>query len=59
MHPEPGVEKGGNRAGDLLSVVHVINHMVITEEFGASCHTSSSEPYFYESAYTSPICDRL
>ncbi len=49
------LKKRKQSAGELLSVVRVINNVVITEDFGASCHTASSEPYFYDSAYTSPI----
>ena len=38
-------------AGKLLSMVREINRLVITSSLGPSCHTASSEPYFYDSAY--------
>ena len=39
-------------AGQLLSAVRAINNLVISKDFGLRCHTASSEPYFYDSAYT-------
>ena len=39
--------------GSLLKTTRTIQSMQIkgTEDFGEGCHTASSEPYFYDSAY--------
>ena len=39
-------------AGELLSAIRAINNLVIPKDFGPRCHTASSEPYFYDAAYT-------
>ena len=40
-------------AGSLLKVVRTVQSMQIkgAEDFGEGCHTASTEPYFYDSAY--------
>ena len=40
-------------AGSLLKIVRTIQSMHIkgAEDFGEGCHTASTEPYFYDSAY--------
>ena len=40
-------------AGALLKTTRAVNGLNITgrDDFGVGCHTTSSEPYFYDSAY--------
>ncbi len=40
-------------AGSLLKSTKLIKSLEIkgSEDFGVGCHTASSEPYFYDSAY--------
>ena len=40
-------------AGSLLKIVRTVQSMQIkgAEDFGEGCHTASTEPYFYDSAY--------
>ena len=40
-------------AGSLLKIVRTVQSMQINgaEDFGKGCHTASTEPYFYDSAY--------
>ena len=40
-------------AGTLLRTIRAVNSLVIKgrNDFGEGCHTASSEPYFYDSAY--------
>ena len=40
-------------AGSLLKTVRTVQSMQINgaEDFGKGCHTASTEPYFYDSAY--------
>ena len=40
-------------AGSLLKIVRTVQSMQINgaEDFGEGCHTASTEPYFYDSAY--------
>ena len=48
-------------AGELLKCIRSVNALtMIATDFGESCHTASSEPFFYEQSYslvkhTSPI----
>ena len=46
------LQKRKQCAGELLSAVRAINNLVIPKDFGPRCHTASSEPYFYDAAYT-------
>ena len=41
------------RAGSLLKTIRTVQSLQISsaEDFGEGCHTSSTEPYFYDSAY--------
>ena len=40
-------------AGSLLKTIRTVQSMQISEadDFGEGCHTASTEPYFYDSAY--------
>ena len=40
-------------AGSLFKIVRTVQSMQIkgAEDFGEGCHTASTEPYFYDSAY--------
>ena len=39
-------------AGELLSCVRSVNSMKFPrDDFGVGCHTASSEPWFYDTAY--------
>ena len=46
------LQKRKQCAGELLSAIRAINNLVIPKDFGPRCHTASSEPYFYDAAYT-------
>ena len=46
--------------GELLRCIRSVNALKIMADFGKSCHTASSEPFFYDQGYqkinhTSPI----
>ena len=48
-----GLHMRKQHAGSLLKSTRLVNALQIrgSEDFGVGCHTASSEPYFYDSAY--------